>query len=154
MLELSSVPSEPVRPKSERIKVLSVPREVRHFTMIYRDWKAFCNHRTGEMAKEWANELVLHLVKVGICCTIAFQKHTVRLKTSRKRNCNVFTAKGRCTIVGCPVLFKIMVEEEPKNKESPCVFTVVIFGIVNHAERTRSASRHVTGKARVAMGKL
>lgn len=85
--------------------------------------------------------------------TIAFKSRTVRSKHSRKQNCNLFTAKGHCKTGNCPVEYTITVPKEPKNKESPCVFTVVVFGEKDHDLQNGVASRHLTGSDRVAMGK-
>jgi hypothetical protein len=149
---LSSLASEPVRPKSRRIKTISTPRRIQHFTMSHEKWRSFYNHRTCEVAIDWTTQLIPYLVQVGITCPVVFRKHYIRKKYSRKKNCNIFTAKGHCKLNICPIDFVIMVEDEPKNKENPCIFTVIIFHNVNHDSTKETASRHLTGSARVAMG--
>jgi hypothetical protein len=83
---------------------------------------------------------------------VAFKKHHDRKKDTRKKNCNVFSCHGRCTIKPCRVKLSIIVEREPEKKGNPAIFTVYMFGIVNHNPEIDTASRFITGPERVAMG--
>ena len=104
------------------------------------------------MTSSWSDQLAKYLTRAGITCTVVFKKHHSRKKESRKKNCNIFTCKGRCALQTCPVHFTIVVEKEPKNKESPSIFTVYIFGDVNHQSDIDSASRHLREPQRSVMG--
>ena len=45
-----------------------------------------------------------------------------------------------------------MVENQPQNKDSSCIFTVVVLDDKNHDTKIEKIARPITGAARVAMG--
>ena len=125
---LSSISTDPVRPKSARINKVLCSRCVHHFTMTREQWRMLYNRKTCEVAIDWTYRLSQCLEQINITCCPVFKRHRVRLKNSRKRNCCLSRAKAYCKHETCPVEIEIIVEEEPKTKESPCLFTVVCFG--------------------------
>lgn len=48
--------------------------------------------------------------------------------------------------------FSVVVEEEPRNKTSPAVFTVYVFGNINHDGKNATGSRPLRGVERRVMG--
>ena len=76
------------------------------------------------------------------------------MASSRKQNCSLFTAKGHFKNRFCPVGVVIMVKNEPKNKSSPCIFTVVVFGDADHDIEKKKTGRHLSGAAQVTRGKV
>jgi hypothetical protein len=76
----------------------------------------------------------------------------MRKKDSRKKNSNLFNGKGYCNIELCPVFIEVEVADEPRNKSSPCLFKVTVWGNANHDSQKKTGSRQLTGAAREAMG--
>ena len=139
--------------KRNSTRIVDRPRTVRHFTLTFEEWQKFYNHKAGNVVDDWTNQLAGYLRRAAITCTVAFAKHHVRKIDSRKKNTNLFTCKGRCTNDPCDVTFVIFVEQEPKNRDSPAVFTVYILGHPDHSGKAGLSSRPITGGARVAMGR-
>ncbi|CAF1378810.1 unnamed protein product [Didymodactylos carnosus] len=86
-------------------------------------------------------------------CAIVFRYHHVRGKNSRKKNYNLFSGRGHCKGEKCPAEVTVEVEDEPKNKASPCLFKVVIIGDKNHPSKEETMARQLTGDVREAMVK-
>lgn len=143
---------EHVHSRTNQSRKVETPRHVRHFTLSYGEWHLFFDSKAGEVTSSWSDQLAEYLPRAGITCTVVFKKHYNRKKESRKKNCNLFTCKGQCALQTCPVHLTIVVEKEPKNKESPSIFTVYIFGVVNHQSDIDSASRHLREPQRSVMG--
>lgn len=122
--------------------------------MAYDQWRGFYNRRIGDVNDGWGTKLIPYLTQLKITCTIVFRYHHVQLKDSRKKNCNLFTANGYCKHDMCPVTIEIEVNNEPKTKDSPCIFKVTVIGNANHDSKKQTASRHLTGAAREEMGML
>ncbi|CAF1436149.1 unnamed protein product [Didymodactylos carnosus] len=53
----------------------------------------------------------------------------------------------------CPVIVEVEVEDEPKNKSSPCIFKVIALGDAKHDPEKETASHPLIGMAREAMAK-
>ncbi|CAF1447830.1 unnamed protein product [Didymodactylos carnosus] len=140
-------------PKAMRSKDILAPRFVHHFAMNYEQWRAFYNHKSGDVHDNWGNQLVPHFIQLGMTCAIVFRYHHVRGKNSRKKNCNLFSGRGHCKGEKCPVEVTVEVEDEPKNKASPCLFKVVIIGDKNHPSKEETMARQLTGDVREAMVK-
>ena len=94
------------------------------------------------------------MARAGITCTVVFTKHHDRKKNSRKKSCNVFSCHGRCDRNGCPARLVTIVEREPRNKENPALFTVFIFGSVDHKPDKVPTSRRLSGSERTVMRML
>ena len=122
--------------------------------MTYDQWRAFYNRKTCDVYKGWGDQLLPHLIQLKIFCTVIFRYHHTRSKDSRKRNCNLFSARGCCKHKICPVLIEIEVADEPKTKESPCVFKVTVIGNATHDPKQETAARPLTGTAREVTGIL
>ena len=122
--------------------------------MNYEQWRAFYDHKNGDVYDGWGDQLTPYFTQLGITCTIAFRYHHNRLKYSRKKNSNLFSARGHCKAEMCPVQIDISIEDAPKKKGQPCVFKAVITGDKNHNSRQKTASRPLTGATREAIGML
>ena len=120
--------------------------------MNYDQWRTFFNRKTGDVYSDWTNQVIPHLVQLKINCPIIFRYHHVRKKDSRKKQCCVFTARGRCKLSICPVTIDVEVEDEPKSKGSPCMFKVIVSCNPSHDPKKETASRPMTGIAREQMG--
>jgi len=151
-VSLLTIPS--IEPKAMKLKDKIIPRYVYHFTMNYDQWRAFYDHKKGDVYDDWVEKLIPHLERLGITCAIAFRYHHTRLVDSRKKNCSLFSAKGHCKGVDCPVDIEIFIEDEPKSKGRPCVFKVVVTDDKNHNAEKGTMSRPLKGAAREAMGML
>jgi hypothetical protein len=138
--------------RTTRTKQIEHPRRTQHFTLNYDEWRRFYDLKTAKVADNWSNQLATYITRIGITCTVAFKKHHEKKKESRKKNCNLFSCHGRCMIKLCPIHLRIIVEEEPKNKTSPSVFTVYVFGDANHNREIATAQRPLRGLERSAMG--
>jgi hypothetical protein len=122
--------------------------------MTYDQWRVFYNRKTCDVYDDWGKQLIPHLIQLKIYCTIIFRYHHTRLKGSRKNNCNLFSGRGRCKHKRCRVTVEIEVKDEPKTKESPCVFKVTVVGDANHDPKKETVARPLTGAAREAIGML
>ncbi len=120
--------------------------------MTYESWKNFYNRETREVMDDWTNQLTPYLKDCDITCTITFRRHYVPKENSRKKNCSIFSASGHCKGEQCPVDIAIMVENKPKSKRQPIVFTVVVFNDPNHDANKEKIRRPVTGAKRIALG--
>lgn len=120
--------------------------------MTNESWRDFYDHHTNELEDKWTEKLIPYLIQCGITCTIVFRKHHVLKKHSRKRNCNIFSANGHCKCDKCPVEIVVMVENKPKDKRQPTVFTVIVFNHPNHDETKQKVRRPITGAKRIAVG--
>lgn len=138
--------------RTTRTKRIDRPKRILHFTLNYDEWRRFYDPKTAKVDENWPNQLASHVTRIGITCSLVFKRHHEKKKDSRKKNCNLFTCLGRCTIGLCPVELRIVVEEEPKNKTSPSVFTVYQFGDVNHDREIATAGRPLRGLERSIMG--
>ena len=146
----SDLESSPLKPRQK--KQVETPREIRHFAVTYDEWQKFYDHETAHVVDNWTNQLATYITRAGITCNLAFKKHHDKKKGSRKKNSNVFGCSGRCTLRECRVRLSVIVEREPKNKGSPSIFTVYMFGEVNHNREIDTASRRLNGPERVVMG--
>jgi hypothetical protein len=154
---LSTKPSEePCKPSRSKDKdTNNVPVEqVRYFTMAPKEWRKFYNHEKCTLHDDYVKLLTPYLVQLGITCTPMVDYRHERKKESRKQNCRVFGIQGHCKRELCPIALEVKVEEEPRNKHAPCIFTVKTIGVENHDAKQETASRPVTGAARAAMGML
>ena len=138
--------------RTTRTKQIERPRRIQHFTLNYDEWRQFYDAKTAKVADNWSNQLATYISRIGITCSIAFKKHHDKKKESRKKNCNLFCCRGRCMIKLCPVELCIIVEEKPRNKTSPSVFTVYVFGDADHNRKIATARRPLRGLERSAMG--
>ena len=124
---------------------------LRHFTLNFEEWQKFYHHKTARVQSDWANQLGSFIVRAGITCCIVFKRHYARKKNSRKKNCNVFSCHGLCNFRSCSIKLLISVEKEP-NKDAPAIFTVYMFGELDHSRQHKPASRPLTGAQRLAIG--
>lgn len=122
--------------------------------MNYEQWRKFYNVKINDVYSSWGDQLIPHLVQLKIHCSINFRYHHIRKKHSRKKNSSLFSAIGYCKQAICPVTIEIEIEHEPKHKGTPCVFKVTVTGDANHDSKKFTASRHLTGAMREAMGIL
>lgn len=138
--------------RSTKAKSTKAPPRILHFTLNHDEWKLFYDNKSAMVADNWSTQLSQYIARVGITCSIAFKKRHEKKKESRKKNCNLFSCYGQCRIGSCPVNVSIVVEEEPKNKTSPSIFTVYVFGDANHNRKEASSGRPLSGLERSVMG--
>jgi hypothetical protein len=138
--------------RTTRTKQIQHPRNIQHFTLNYDEWRRFYDTKTAKVADNWSNQLTTYITRTEITCSVAFKKRHEKKKKSRKKNCNLFSCHGRCMIELCPVKLCIIVEKKPKDKTTPSVFTVYVFGDANHNRKIATASRPLRGPERSAMG--
>lgn len=147
-----SLKSECSDKRSSRTKTIERPHRIQHFTLNHEEWMRFYDSQNAKVFDNWANLLATYIRRIEITCSVAFKKHSVKKDGSRKKNCNVFSCSGRCTFKECTATFSIIVEEEPKSKTSPAVFTTYVFGNINHGGQKATGSRPLRGVERRVMG--
>lgn len=135
-----------------RTKSIKRPRRIQHLTLNHEEWRQFYDSKRPKVADNWSNQLATYVARIGITCSVAFKRHHQKKQGSRKKNCNLFSCFGRCTIASCPVTLRVIVEEAPKNKTSPAIFTVYVFDDANHDREKATASRPLRGRERSIMG--
>lgn len=137
-----------------RTKTIERPRRIQHFTLNHGEWMKFYDSQNVRIADNWSSQLATYIKRIDVACSVVFKKHSLKKDGSRKRNCNLFSCSGRCTFKHCTATFSIIVEEEPKNKTSPAVFTVYVFGNINHDTENGKvkARRPLRGLERRDMG--
>lgn len=138
--------------RTTRAKHIETPHATRHFTVSYEEWQNFYNSKTGQVADNWTHQLSSYVARAGITCVITFKNHSGKKKNSRKKNCNVFSCRGQCKIKPCQAEISVIVEREPSKKGNPSIFTVYLFGDVNHNRQMDTAGRPLQGVDRVSMG--
>lgn len=138
--------------RTTRTNHIESPQDIRHFTLSFDEWQRFYDHKDAKVADNWTHQLGNYMIRAGVTCSIVFKYHGGRKKNSRKKNCNVFNCRGQCKIKSCQTEMSIIVEREPTKKEMPCIFTVYLFGDVNHSRELSTAGRPLQGTARIVMG--
>lgn len=123
---------------------------IRHFTLSFEEWQKFYHHKTSQVDSNWSNQLSSYITRANITCCITFKKHFTKKKESRKKNCNLFSCQGQCGFRSCTIRITIIVESEPK-KGSPVVFTIYMFGEMDHSKQDQPVARPLTGSDRVTM---
>lgn len=146
---MESVQSDSVLQRVTRIKKNVIPKSIRHFTLSYEEWQTFYQRKTGKVERNWADKINKSLFRAGVACVANFQKHYVRAKGSRKKNCNIFSCQGYCGRQSCPVKLSVLAHDGPRKQGDPVIFTVVIYNEMNH---TGTAQRPLQGERRAAMG--
>ncbi|CAF3275361.1 unnamed protein product [Rotaria sp. Silwood2] len=122
------------------------------FILTLKDWKDIYNSSTRKMVPGWTDMMSEKVRSCNFRCTLALKNHHVSLEESHKINSSFSHCIATCKTPSCKRTFEVFIRDEPIYRDS-IVVHIRAGGDEDHSADEKAIVRHLTGKARLEVGK-